>query len=206
MLRRIQKTRVVAPIANPITISCLEIPEVLKTTHRGELFYAYDSGKEDRNRFIIVTTTQNLGQLEYSKTWAIDGTFSVCPLMFHQLYSIHGIVKDTTVPLVYCLMKNKSREKYEEVFSALKNWNAMLSPHEIIIDFKIAATEALKSNSQNANVESCFFHFAQANWKKIQSVGLAVEYQENAEIRNILKCFASLAPIPESDIALGFKK
>ena len=123
-----------------------------------------------------------------------------------ELYSIHRIVKDTSVPQVYCLMKNKSREKYEEIFSASKNLNAILDPHEIIIEFAIAAIEAPKLNFQNANIKGCFFRFAQANWRKIQSVGLAVEYQENAEVRNLLKCFASLALIPESNIPLGFEK
>ena len=95
-------------------------------------------------------------------------------------------------------MKNISREKYEEIFSATKNLNAVLDPHEIIIEFAIAAIEAPKSNFQNANIKGCFFRFAQTNWRKIHSVGLAVEYQESAEIRNLLKCFASLALIPET--------
>ena len=63
------------------------------------------------------------------------------------------------------------------MFAAFKNLNAMLDLHEVTIDFEIAAIEALKTNFPNANIKNCFFHFAQANWRKIQSVELAKEYQ-----------------------------
>ena len=119
---------------------------------------------------------------------------------------MHGIIKDTTVPLVSCLMRSKTKEKYEELFAALKNLNAMLDPQEVTIDFKIAAIEALKSSFPNAKIKGCFFHFAQANWRKIQSVGLAKEYQQDTDVRFILKSFVALALIPEEDIYFGFQK
>ena len=82
----------------------------------------------------------------------------------------------------------------------------MLNPHEVTIDFEIAAIEALKSSFPNANIKGCFFHFARANWQKIQCVGLAKEYQQNTDVRIILKSFVALALIPEEDIYLGFQK
>ena len=150
MVRRIQRRRVVAHIPNPLSTSVLNVPDDLRTTIRGEPFYAFHSGKEDPKEFIIFTTTQNLDQLEFSAKWAVDGTFAVCPSLFYQPYIMHGIIKDTTVPLAYCLMRNKAKEKYEELIAALKNLNAMLDPHEVTIDFEIAAIEALKSNFPNA--------------------------------------------------------
>ena len=92
----------------------------------------------------------------------MDGTFAVCPSLFYQLYTMHGVIKDTTVPLVYCLLRSKTKEKYEEMFAALKNLNAMLDPHEVTIDFEIAAIEALKSSFPKANIKGCFFHLARA--------------------------------------------
>ena len=75
---------------------------------------------------------------------------------------MHGVIKDTTVPLVYCLMRSKTKEEYEELFAAIKNPNDMLDPHELTIDFEIAATEALKSSFPNAN-KRLIFSFAPAN-------------------------------------------
>ena len=136
---------------------------------------------------------------------AVDGTFAVCPSLFYQLYTMHGIIKDTTVPLVYCLM-SKTKEKYKELFAALKNLNAMLDPHEVTMDFEIAAIEALKSSFPIGNLKGCFFHLAQANWRKIQSVGLVREYQQDTNVRILLKSFVALASIPEENIYLRFQK
>ena len=107
MVRRIQRIRVVAHIPIPLSISVLNVPDNLKTTIRGKPFYAFDSGKEDPNRFIILTTTQILDELEFSAKWAVDGNFAVCPYFFHQLYTMRRIINDTTVPLVYCLMRSE---------------------------------------------------------------------------------------------------
>ena len=119
---------------------------------------------------------------------------------------MHAIIKDTTVPLVYCLMRSQTKEKYEELFAGLKNLNDMLDPHEVTIDIKIGAIEALKPSFPNANIKGCFFHFARANWRKIKSVGLAKEYQKDTEVRIILKSFVAFALIPEEDTYLGFQK
>ena len=110
MVRRIQRIRVVAHIPLPLSISVLNVPDDLKTTVRGGPFYAFDSGKENLNRFIIFTTTQNLDELEFSAKRTVDGTFVLCPSLFYQLYTMHGIINDTTVPLVYCLMRSKTKE------------------------------------------------------------------------------------------------
>ena len=87
MVRRIQRRKVVAHIPNPLSTSVLNIPDDLRTTIRRKPFYAFDSGKEDRNRFIIFTTTQNIDELEFSAKWAVDGAFAVCLSLFHRLLS-----------------------------------------------------------------------------------------------------------------------
>ena len=100
MVRRIQRKRVVAFIPNLLSASILNVPNYLKTTIKGEPFYAFGSGKQNPKRSIIFTTTQNLDEQEFSGKWAVDGTFAVCPSFFYQIYTMHGVIKDTTVPLV----------------------------------------------------------------------------------------------------------
>ena len=84
---------------------------------------------------------------------------TVCPSLFYQLYTMHGVIKDTTVPLLYSMMRSKTEEKYEELFVALKNLNAMLDPYEVTIEFEIAAIEVLKSSFPNTNIKGCFSLF-----------------------------------------------
>ena len=46
MVRRIQRSRVVAHISNPMSTFVLKVPDDLKTTITVEPFYAFDSGKK----------------------------------------------------------------------------------------------------------------------------------------------------------------
>ena len=57
---------------------------------------------------------------------------------------MHGVIRGTTIPLVYSLMGSKTKENYEELLAAIKNLNAMLDPHEVTIDSEIAAIEAIQ--------------------------------------------------------------
>ena len=120
------------------------------------------------------------------------------------MYAMHELFKDTSVPLVYCLMRSKTKEKQEDHFEALKNLNATLDPHEVTIEFENTAIGSVKSSFPKANMKGCFFHFVNTTSREIQSVGLAVEYQQNTYLRNILNSFVALALIPEEDIYFGF--
>ena len=53
--------------------------------------------------------------------WYGDGTFSIAPVHFYQLYTIHGIVLGQLLPLVYCLMTKKSQSTYELLFETFKD-------------------------------------------------------------------------------------
>ena len=108
MVRQIQSKRAAVHIPSPLSTSGLNVSDDFKTTIREDSFCAFDSCKEDPNRFISSTTTQNLEELEISAKWAVDGTFALCPSLFYQLYTMHGVIKETTVLLVYCLIRNKT--------------------------------------------------------------------------------------------------
>lgn len=77
----------------PKTLEKLVLSTVLTTTN--EEFLLYDS-REDihkndlSNRIIIFATTAALAFLATCDTWFMDGTFSSAPVLFEQLYSIHG--------------------------------------------------------------------------------------------------------------------
>ena len=78
-------------------------------TLRGESFLAYDSGSDDRERFLIFSTEQNLDLLEHTPQWHADGTFKCCPALFYQLYKLHGVLNGHTIPFVYMLPKRITR-------------------------------------------------------------------------------------------------
>ena len=55
----------------------------------------------------VFATVGNLYHLGRAETWYGDATFSVCPSLFYQLYTIHAEVHGQIVPLVFtCCLPN----------------------------------------------------------------------------------------------------
>ena len=55
-------------------------------------------------------------RLSDSNTWLGDGTFKVSPALFSQIYSIHGVIRDSVIPLVYAMLPDKTVLTYHQLF------------------------------------------------------------------------------------------
>ena len=64
----------------------INIPDALKWTISGELFFFFASENEE---IVIFTTVKNLQKLQDCNNWHGDGTFKIVPWLFDQLYTIH---------------------------------------------------------------------------------------------------------------------
>ena len=71
-------------------------------TNKGEAFSMFDSG-EVEDRMLVFSTEENLTVLASCKHYFMDGTFKTVPVIFDQLYTIHGIKNGYGIPLVYAL-------------------------------------------------------------------------------------------------------
>ena len=96
-----------------------EIPEPLKLTHSGDTFLYFDSGKSD-SRVLVFPTLPALDLLSQSEICHCDETFSVAPDVFYQVYTIHGVIENAVIPLVYALLPNKTQDTYEKLFWLLR--------------------------------------------------------------------------------------
>ena len=68
----------------------LQIPGEFVTSEKGENFMFYDSAIEDENRILVFGTHETTECFLADGTVVLaDGTFSVVPKLFDQLYSIH---------------------------------------------------------------------------------------------------------------------
>ncbi|KAB0795583.1 hypothetical protein PPYR_12422 [Photinus pyralis] len=103
----------------------LVIPqEYQEVTNNGEdhPFLRYDSEQTLLpGRMLIFSTTPNLNILARSDKWYADGTFSVVPNLFHQLYTIHVEAYGGTVPVVYALLPNKTKATYRKLLQELSD-------------------------------------------------------------------------------------
>ncbi|RNA33573.1 hypothetical protein BpHYR1_012155 [Brachionus plicatilis] len=197
----------------PKKLSDIVIPDFLKLTLSDQDFLLYDSGEIDDERFFIFSTTDNLKLIENSQIFA-DGTFSIAPRLFHQVYTIHGLVHGRCVPLIYCLLPRKTEQIYVKVLNVIvaDNSSTVISPYlsapplSITSDFERAFINACESTFESSLIYGCFFHFKQAVWRKIQEFGLCVPYEKLIEYRKILKVPQVLAFVPPNDVNVLFNK
>jgi hypothetical protein len=80
------------------------------TTSKNEDFLLIN---DELSNIIIFTCYENLKFLCKSETIYIDGAFSYCPIYFTQFFVIHGFINEYYVPLVFCILNNKSTKTYE---------------------------------------------------------------------------------------------
>jgi hypothetical protein len=90
---------------------------------------------------------ENLQSLKKAETWLLDGTLSISPLEFYQLYTIHGILFWRSFPLIYILMKTKSIESYVKAFQILNKKND-LNHVGLVLDFEFGAINSTKMGFQ----------------------------------------------------------
>ena len=82
----------------------------------------------------------------------MDGTFKVVPRIYLQLFTIQSIhYRGFCIPLVYCLLPEKRRETYYEVFDTLRRkmaeTNLVLNQTKLMLDFESGLLPALRTRS-----------------------------------------------------------
>lgn len=77
----------------PKVLAELKICGEFSRTIKDELFVLYDN-KDGENRIIMFCTRDNLNFMAMCDDLYMDGTFDAAPLLFKQLYTIHGKTKE----------------------------------------------------------------------------------------------------------------
>jgi len=152
---------------------------------------------------------KNFQRLSLCKVMLMDGTFSIAPSMYDQVYTIHGFDDSTgwTLPAVYALLPNRTTKTYKKLLNIVvqhaKNW--MLSPDLIITDFEIAAINAADIVFPGASICGCHFHFCQAS-KRQRSSEMTKACENSSEVSHIFKSFYGLAFLPAEYIPIGYSE
>ena len=79
--------------------------------------------------------------------------------------------------LAYALLSNKSKETYVELLGALRDaliaeYGEVGTHKTFLVDFEIAAIQALGTVFPDSRVKGCSFHFRQAVYRRVQREGL----------------------------------
>ena len=106
--------------------------------------------------------------------------------------------------LVFSLLPSKSKKCYRFMWKKLNELMAQNRMHpnlkEFRSDLEIAPMKTLLLVFIPESVSTCIFHFAQAHWGKIQSLGLMELYTSNEDYSMLLRCFTALSFVPEARI------
>ncbi|OQV23812.1 hypothetical protein BV898_02164 [Hypsibius exemplaris] len=115
------------PLSALTTVADVVMSLYFDHTHRGDNFLPKDSDSADPRRGIMFGTKDNVQVFARSNTWLCDGTFSVVPTLWAQLYTIHAIVHEAVLPCTYILLMEKSKA-YMDVFGELRTIIRQLGP------------------------------------------------------------------------------
>jgi hypothetical protein len=176
------------------------LPEKFQLTNDNEQFLFYDSSS-GLDRFLIFSTARNLHFLQYCDTWLVDGTFKASPVLFEQLFIIHGQRGKSTFPLVYLLLPRRDTATYRRALTELTQRYPGLAPKTIMSDFELASINAFRETFPQAEQKGCFFHFSQAIFRQIQrDPQLLEQYSQNPEFSLKIRHLKALAFIPPADV------
>ena len=122
----------------------------------------------------------------------------------YQLYTLHEEVHGQILPLVYSLLPSKSKKCYKFMWMKLQELfterNIYPNLQGYRSDLEIAPIQSVVSVFASLSVSTCFFHFAQAHWRKIQSLGLMDLYTTNEEYKMLLSSFTALGFVPKDKV------
>ena len=90
------------------------------TETSGRPFLIHDSGTVNK-RVVVFATDEALRHPSTQNRWFVDGTFSVEPPLFKQVFAIRTKLGETAVTCCYALLSGEAQELYEEVIEAVLN-------------------------------------------------------------------------------------
>jgi hypothetical protein len=191
---------------NPTCLEEINVPDELRYTiveegKTPEEFYWDDS--LDGKRIMIFTTQKNIDMLCEHRNWYIDGTFDVSPKIYKQMVTIHALINNKVLPLVYALLPDKDGTSYVALYKMLLGY-LKRHPKSINIDFELANIKAIKELFPSTKIYGCFFHFTQNMWKHVQCENKVVEFISGAEYYYLFRALQSLAFVPLEHVDFVF--
>lgn len=187
----------------PSSLELLEIPDEYQycdvAPGTREKFLLADSGP-GQNRILIFGRQRNVEILTRCSVWYVDGTFSLAPKLFYQVFVILGERYGGVHPLLYALLPNKSGETYKQLFTMVKSLDHGISPGMIHIDFELATINAIREVFPGARLGGCFFHLMRNMKKKIAACDLTKEYNSDPQFSLAARMIVALAFVPPEAI------
>ena len=164
---------------------------------------------------LFITTVTNLMFLcdSANEHYLADGTFSYCPHLFDQLYTIMIYRAGHYIPLVHVGLPGKSEVIYTQMWTLLKELcmtlcDKVLDINHLLVDYEKAAINSAYLNFPSIIITGCRFHLSQAWFRWIQrykGFDYLSHYLDNtSEIGKWLRIIFGLSFLPPHMIEEAF--
>lgn len=172
------------------------------TTQNGQPFLLADSA--DNERILVFGNREYLQRLSTASQIHIDGTFWSTPNIFYQLVTIHTFICNQNFPLVYALLPGKAEALYDKLFAMVQyaaNQLGFGMPNltMVMTDFEKGLINSVQRFFPHANHVGCSFHFAQACYRHVVSMGYQQDYRTDAQFRSGIRKFIALGHVPQAE-------
>jgi hypothetical protein len=129
-----------------------------------------------------------------------DGTFSIVPALFLQLYTIQYMKAGKLIPCVWILATHKDAETYDVIINWMKTRAAELQLGDmrcesIGVDYEKAWINAWRKAFPSIRIHGCYFHFVQAVYRYMMvECGLRPAYFSiyNKKLRDLINRLISI--------------
>jgi len=188
---------------NPTCRENVSISRELQTTFNGMKFLFEDT--QDGDRVLVFTTTDNLNIMRKNLDWLVDGTFSIAPKIYTQLFSFHASYFGKNLPLVYCLLPDKTKKTYVKMFKLL-SYHLDVAPDSINYDFEKGIHSAIRTKWTLCQICGCFFHLSQSWLRRLKMLKIYTNYMRCGRFNSSFKQCQALCYIPESEVQSGLNE
>ena len=135
-----------------------------------------------------------------------DGTFSVVPYKFTQLFVISFELGDRYLPLFYVLMTRKTALLYKLVLSKLTSMCPEFSPTMCVSDFESGIIAAFRETFNGIKNRGCLFHLKHSVLKKMKELKLFILYKRNTEFYQWSNLMMGIGFLPSARVMPFFEK
>jgi len=178
------------------------IPDKFATTFDGKPFLLANINTP-AGRIVIYGSPAGLKMMSRSEIWTIDGTFSVVPKPFTQLYSFMAELDGYSYPSIFCLLANKKGPSYKVVFETVRDKLLQKGPinlTQVVLDFESPAlTEFRAAFGTDIRVTGCVVHFGRSLRRRQGKEGL-LAWQKKPKFQAFTKCLKGLAFVPPREV------
>ena len=158
---------------------------------------------------------------QFHKIWAVavylikwnklDNTHAraclIKPIVFMSMgHSVHGRVNGYVLKLACGLLINKQAPSYALIDARIQlTQGHQWIPPQIVTDFEGGIISALQNVFPGRPIHGCYFHFAKAVWSRAQELGLVPVFNNNPDVKMIIKKLMAFGFIPLNLVHMNYR-